>query len=78
MDRVPSWTDRILYHTLPSKRTRLQPELVDPTQPEVCVRARVSLRACFVCVQERISVCASWRFLRCYCVFLRSLRALAI
>jgi hypothetical protein len=34
VDRVPSWTDRILYHTLPSKRSRLVPEPLDPTNPE--------------------------------------------
>ena len=40
-ERVPSWTDRILYHVMPSRTGRIVPEPMPtpPGAPEVC-RAR--------------------------------------
>jgi hypothetical protein len=34
VDRVPSWTDRIQYHSLASRTGQLLPELLDPSRPE--------------------------------------------
>ena len=33
-ERVPSWTDRVQYHSLPSRSGDLLPELLDPAHPE--------------------------------------------
>ncbi len=40
MERVPSWTDRIQYHSLVDKAGQLAPELLDPVNPAVrtCTR----------------------------------------
>lgn len=34
VDRIPSWTDRIQYHSLPDKAGQLLPEPLDPARPE--------------------------------------------
>lgn len=34
VDRVPSWTDRIQFHSLPSRSGSLAPELLDPAHPD--------------------------------------------
>ena len=34
VDRVPSWTDRIQFHSLPSRTGSLAPELLDPAHPD--------------------------------------------
>ena len=34
VDRIPSWTDRIQYHSLPSRMGTLAPELLDPSAPD--------------------------------------------
>lgn len=33
-ERVPSWTDRIQYHSLADRSGELLPELLDPSAPE--------------------------------------------
>jgi hypothetical protein len=37
MERVPSWTDRIQYHSLPDKWGELLPEPLDPTHPDTSI-----------------------------------------
>jgi hypothetical protein len=34
VDRIPSWTDRIQYHSLPDRSGELMPEPLDPDHPE--------------------------------------------
>lgn len=34
MERVPAWTDRVLYHSLPDRWGELLPESLDPSNPD--------------------------------------------
>ena len=61
-ERVPSWTDRILYHCIPSRAGRLQPEPM-PAMPDAPDVRTLSFRY-RVCVYVGVPVVVFTYFAR--------------